>query len=132
MWLRFLGCEIRLETPNAPSVVYIQEGSQSSVSSSASSSSSSTISSHDATESSKSNNLESIPESQVWSSRDNPRCMAPLEDTNQMSQTFYHALLHNPEARKSKKVIFMPRTSSSDDSVNTNTTGYISETEQAV
>ena len=63
----------------------------------------------------------------MWSSPDG----SSLEDHTLCNADYMHSLL-NPEVRRSKKVIFMPRTSSSNDSVNTNTTGYISEAEQAV
>ena len=93
------------------------------------SSSTSSVSTSSSSElSSKNNkNLESIPESQVWSRDRNHQ----LDD----DYSYYPPLLSNHEQlRRSKLKVgtYIPRTSSSEDSVNTNTTGYISDAEQAV
>ena len=114
-------CDIRAESSRSPPVIYFQRNSHS-VSSTTSSSSSSSSSGHDTIESTKIQNLKAIPEAQVWLTPSTP----PAAHTPPTSSPSSNASV------RSKKSYLLPRTGSSANSVNTDTTGYVSEVEQAV
>merc|ERR1712136_350793 len=113
-------CDNRSETVRSPPVIYFQRNSNS-VSSTTSSTSSS---GHDSLESTKTLNLKSIPEAQVWlSSEGTPEeHRSPLRSPSSRNSSF----------RSLKRSYLIPRAGSLSNGVQADTIGYISEVEQVV